>query len=249
MILTILVGNTRTRLTWLDHEQIRRRIVLATEAIVRHGTWAEVTNDVVRMTKGVALASVVPKATRGWCRLLHQAGVRPLVVGPRTRTGLVFRYRRAQLGADRVCLAVGAHSRFRDDLIVLDFGTAITVNVVTRKGEFLGGAILPGLRLMLAALARGTAIPWPMPKRRLVPRTVLGHGTAGAIRSGVSFLLAGGISHIIERIRKETQREYRVVATGGDAGWFCRHLNVIRTVDQDLAARGLARLFYINRRS
>ncbi|MEO0080546.1 MAG: type III pantothenate kinase [candidate division WOR-3 bacterium] len=241
MILTILIGNTNTRLTWFQGRRIRHRLVLATRSLA-----ARPLPLTAQPVAGVALASVVPEATAIVCRDLVQSGLRPLVVGPKTETGLGFRYNRRQLGADRVCLAVGAHRRYKKDAIVLDFGTAVTVNVITGSGEFLGGLILPGLGMMLNALAQGTAqLPAFAPAQ---PRSVLGHDTKGALRCGVFAILSGGLSHIIRRIEEETRRKYLVVATGGDARRFRRRIKAIRVVDQDLASRGLVELFYINRR-
>jgi type III pantothenate kinase len=196
--------------------------------------------------QGLAVASVVPALTRSLTASLRSyAGVSPLVVGANTRTGLRFRYDRSQLGADRVCVAVGAHREYGGNLIVLDLGTAFTVNVVTAGGTFLGGAIMPGLSLMALSLAAGTAALPPVPLKP-VARPIQ-HDTAAAVRSGISALAFGGIASIIDRIEQQTGQKFRVVATGGFAPLMRRHVKRIRTVDRYLANRGLAELCYINR--
>ncbi|MBM3315616.1 type III pantothenate kinase [candidate division WOR-3 bacterium] len=236
MILTVLIGNTNSRLTWLSRDRVLRRRVVPTSGLPR-----ALAALPARPGGSTALASVVPGVTSTAVRALTRlTGRPPLVVGPRTPTGLRFRYRRRELGADRICVAVGAFARFRRDVIALDFGTATTVNVVTGEGTFLGGAIVPGMRMMLDGLARNTArLPAVSPG---CPSLPFGRSTRAALQAGVCHLLAGGIEHIIAEVERRTRRHYYVVATGGAAGRLRSRLRRIRTVDPDLAARGLARV-------
>jgi type III pantothenate kinase len=143
------------------------------------------------------VASVVPDVTVDLVRALERkTGLKPYVVGPTARTDLSFRYDRKQLGVDRVCAAVGAFLRWRNDLVVLDFGTSTTVNVVTRAGVFAGGLILPGVDLMLDGLSERTA-QLPRPATRFIADP-LQRETAGAMLAGVSLLQAGGLGLIID---------------------------------------------------
>jgi type III pantothenate kinase len=236
MILTVIAGNTSGRLTWFDGDKVRCRRVMPTgrlaAALRAHPLWPD---------GRAALASVVPAVTPACVRALARlTGQEPLVVGPDTLTRLRFRYRRSQLGADRVCLAVGAHYRYRRDVIALDFGTATTVNVIGREGAFLGGTIVPGMQMMLDSLRQGTAL---LPE--LAPGTswrALGHDTRSALQAGVCHLLAGGVERIISGIERHTGRSFFVVATGGAARQVRPGLRRIQAIDQDLAARGLARI-------
>jgi type III pantothenate kinase len=167
-----------------------------------------------------------------------------LIVDSHTRTGLRFKYGRGQLGADRLCDAVGAVGRFGGNLIVLDFGTAFTVNVISEEGVFLGGAILPGFGLMADSLAWGTAaLPHVTFRHVLNP---IQHGTKSAIRAGISSLAAGGVDGIIGQIEEQTGMSFLVVATGGYASLMRRCVGRIRVVDPHLASRGLAELLYMN---
>jgi len=241
MILTVVIGNTNTRFAWfLGHRLARSRIV-PTAAVCR-GRLPEPG----RVT-AVAVASVVPEATR----VVHThmravAGLEPFAVGPRTQTGLRFRYRRRDLGADRVCVAVGARRRFPDrDLVVFDFGTATTVNVVLREGIFAGGAILPGIQMSLDGLAAGTAaLPRLLPGKRLSPVQL---DTRAAMQAGVAALFAGGIDHIIGRVERDLGRPFLVLSTGGAAGVARGYARRLGRMRPHLANEGLAELWHLNR--
>ena len=243
MILTVLIGNTNTRLTWFSGRRIVRRWVRPTGAAL----------PAVGRIDGAAIASVVPKRTASIVAgLKRKTGLTSLVVTPATEIGLRFRYNRRQLGADRVCAAVGAHLRYSGDLAVLDFGTAITLNVIRANGTFISGAIMPGADMMLEALSGSTArlphLRLTMGHDRIVgqfgscPRS-LGHDTKSAIQVGVTGLLCGGINALIDRLGSG----YRVIATGGRAPAFRKLIRRIGTVDPDLAAHGLVEIYRLNR--
>jgi len=241
MILTVVIGNTNTRFVWYQGHRLVRFHAVPTAAVVRHGRLPEPDR-----AAAVAVASVVPEATRVVrAHLRARAGLRLLAAGPRTRTGLRFRYRRQDLGADRVCAAVGARHRFPDqDLIVFDFGTATTVNVVLREGVFAGGAILPGIRMSFDALAAGTAgLPKLPPARTQNP---VQRSTRAAIQAGVAHLFAGGIDRIIDRTERAVGRSFVVVSTGGAARIARRYSRRLGVPRPHLASEGLAELLYLN---
>jgi type III pantothenate kinase len=240
MILTILIGNTNTRFVWFEGRRHEKTLALPTSAL--RGARLPQPGKVC----GIAVASVVPSATRHILTSLGAAsGLEPFVVGPRTRAGLRFRYRRSELGTDRVCIAVGARYRLPDrDLIIFDFGTATTVNVVLREGVFTGGAILPGIKMCLDGLAAGTArLPGLVPGRNLNP---VQRNTRAAMQAGVAALFAGGIDHIINRIERNIGRRLLVVATGGAAVVARRYASRIGLIRPYLASDGLAGLWYLN---
>lgn len=239
MILTIVIGNTNTEFAWFDGRRLVRSVRARTDSlrsarIPRPG----------RAT-GVAVASVVAEATRVACVGLRASRLKPYLVGPRTRTGLKFRYRRGDLGADRLCAAVGAWRRFPgQDLIVFDFGTATTVNVILREGIFAGGAILPGIRMSFDALADNTAgLPRLLPGNAQSP---IQHSTRAAMQAGVAGLFGGGIDRIIDEIERDTGRSHRVVTTGGGARTARRYAKRIGAWIPRLASEGLAEVFYFN---
>jgi type III pantothenate kinase len=241
MILTVVIGNTNTRFVWFrGYRPVRSRVV-PTAVVARHGKLPELSP-----AEAVAVASVVPEATRVVRAYLRaHAGLPSLVVGPRTQTGLRFRYRRRDLGTDRVCAAVGARHRFpNQDVIVFDFGTATTVNVILREGVFAGGAILPGIQMCLEALAAGTAVLPKLPPAPL--RSPLQHNTGAAVQAGVANLFAGGIDRIIDRTEHALGRSLLVVSTGGAAGIARRYSRRIGVPRPHLAGEGLVELLQIN---
>jgi len=243
MILTVVVGNTNTRLVWFtSHRPVRCR-ALPTAAMLNQP------ERYLRREHGVdgsALASVVPRATKPVARaLLRATAIPPLVVDRKTRTMLKVAYSRGQLGADRLCVAAGALRRYPGNTIVLDFGTATTVNVVKAQGEFLGGLIMPGVGVMSRSLAGSTAqLPAVQP---VGLHPVIAHDTRTAVRSGIIHLLSGGVGHVIDSIEKKAGCRFNVVATGGYAPLMRRILRRIVRVDLDLANRGLAEIYYVNR--
>jgi type III pantothenate kinase len=240
MILTVLIGNTNTRFAWFVGGRVARSLILPTTA-VGQGRLPE-----AGQVSGIAVASVVPDVTRIVCARLRAAtGLQPFLVGPRTQTGLKFRYRRRELGADRVCAAVGARRRFPGkDLIVFDFGTATTVNVILWDGIFAGGAILPGIQMSLDALAAGTAgLPRLLPGRNLSP---VQNNTRAAMQAGVAGLFAGGIDYIIERIERDCGHQLLVVSTGGAAVIARRNTTRLGPIRPHLASEGLAVIWYLN---
>ncbi len=242
MILTALVGNTNTRFAWFNGRRLARYLILPTR-VVRDGRLPE-----PGRVSGIAVASVVADVTNTVIeRLRSGPKLEPLVVGPRTRTGLLFNYIRKDLGADRVCVAVGAtRSLPGRDVIVFDFGTATTVNVILREGIFAGGAILPGIQMSIDCLAAGTAgLPRVVPGRKLSP---VQHTTRTAIQAGVSALYAGGIDHIVDQIEHVLGRQFRVLATGGAAGIARQYTKRIRSIQPHLASKGLAEIWYRNNR-
>jgi type III pantothenate kinase len=127
---------------------------------------------------------------------------------------------------------------------VVDFGTAVTVNVVLAEGCFWGGLVMPGVDMMLDSLARGTSL---LPRLRLRARPRgFGRTTQTAIAAGVFGLVAAGVRDAIESVERRTGRAFAVVLTGGDARLFCRALGRRVAVDSDLAGRGLAQVYRLN---
>ena len=146
----------------------------------------------------------------------HYLGHEMLVVGPSIRTGMPIRYDNPhEVGADRLVNAVAAYERVRDNCVVVDFGTAITYDVVSAAGEYLGGIITPGAEISIDALYERAA---KLPKVELAePRALIGKSTVDAIRSGIVYGFAGQVEGIVRRLRAELGPR-PVIATGGLAG-------------------------------
>lgn len=195
---------------------------------------------------GVAISSVVPKVTfalRAMCT--KYIGTEPVVIEPGVRTGMPIRYDDPkEVGADRIANAIGAFDLFGGPTIVVDFGTATTFDVVSVKGEYLGGAIVPGVEVSLDALfGRAAGL------RRVElakPRSVIGRSTAEAIQAGVLYGTAAQVdgicSHIINEIGPCT-----VVATGGLASIVRPYSTTIAHMEPWLTLHGLRMVYLRNR--
>jgi type III pantothenate kinase len=166
-------------------------------------------------------------------------GQRMLVVGPAIRTGMPIRYDNPhEVGADRLANSVAAYDRVGDHCIVVDFGTAITYDVISAAGEYLGGIITPGAEISIDALYERAA---KLPKVELAePRALIGKSTVDAIRSGIVFGFAAQVDGIVRRLRAELGSGTTVIATGGLAGVLVPHVReTIDEVDDLLTLVGL----------
>jgi type III pantothenate kinase len=150
-----------------------------------------------------------------------------------------------EVGADRLVNAVAAHSRYHGPLIVVDFGTATTFDVIDEEGRYCGGVIATGINLSLEALHRAAAkLPRVAVER---PDRVIGTSTVSAMQSGVFWGYVSMIEGIVTRIRAEFGAEMKVIATGGLAGLFAGATDAIEHVDRDLTMAGLVELYYADR--
>ena len=162
-----------------------------------------------------------------------------LVVGPSIRTGMPIRYDNPhEVGADRLANAVAAYDKVRDICVIVDFGTAITYDVVSSAGEYLGGIITPGAEISIDALYDRAA---KLPKVELGrPRSLIGKSTVDAIRSGIVYGFAGQVEGIVRRLRAELGPTTCVIATGGLAGVLVPFIReTIDEVDDLLTLTGL----------
>lgn len=195
----------------------------------------------------VVISSVVPplgrtmeEMSRRW---FHQE---PLFVGPGVKTGISILYEDPrEVGADRVVNAVAAYERWRCALVVVDFGTATTFDVVTARGEYAGGVIVPGITISAEALFEKAARLWRVEIRR--PDRVIGRTTSASIQSGLYFGYLSLVDGVIERIEKEIGHRPRVIATGGLAELFGAGSERIEEVDPLLTLTGLSLIHERNR--
>jgi type III pantothenate kinase len=230
MLLAIDVGNTQTLAgvyhgTELLHDwRIRtERAATADELAAHHDQILRLRGGGLDALDGMVVGSVVPPLTAAYRGLgLKYLGREPLVVGPGVRTGISVAIDNPhELGADRLANAVAAHRRYDGASIVVDFGTATNFDVVSAAGEYLGGAIAPGIETSLDALASRAA--------RLVkidlsaPERTIGKSTVESMRSGVVFGAVAMVDGLVARIKEELDSEPVVVATGGLAGMVCRY--------------------------
>jgi len=197
---------------------------------------------------GAVVCSVVPRWTDVCCGTIERSfGIAPLVVTHRVRLGVRIAYPRPRtIGADRLANAAGARAKYGCPVIVADFGTALTFDIVSDAAAYVGGVIAPGLPLMTDYLADQTA---------LLPRIGLrgGHGTfgkstAGAMRIGAKIGYRGMVKEIVDHIRQDPHMQgARLCATGGYASWVLRGLDEDFVVDRDLTLFGLGQIYDANR--
>lgn len=197
--------------------------------------------------KAVVISSVVPSLNieLEWMSETY-FNCKPLVVGPGVKTGLALKYENPrEVGADRVVNAVAAYHKYGGPLIIVDFGTATTFCVVNAKGEYLGGAIAPGIRISTDALVARAA---KLPRVELVkPRSIIGRNTVASMQSGIIFGFVGQVEGIITRMKREIEGEPKVIATGGLAQTIAQETDTIDVVDDYLTLDGLRIIYEINR--
>jgi len=203
-------------------------------------------HDVHRVAHGI-IASVVPTALYAVTKLFRRhLDIDPMVVGPGIKTGMPILYENPRdVGADRIANSVAAYDRCGQGCVVVDFGTATTWDVVTPRGEYLGGVIAPGVQVSSEALYEHAA---KLPRVEILrPDKVVGRNPAASMQSGLLFGYAGMVDALVDRIRDEVSFELRVLATGGLAKLIAAEARTIDEVDPLLTLRGLKILFERNR--
>jgi len=254
MLLTIDVGNTNTVLGVFDDEALHvhwrlttRREQTADEyGILVRNLFSGSSLEPSAIT-GVALASVVPPLTPVLVELARDSlGQEPLVVEPGVDTGMPVLYEPpGDVGADRILNGVAAFAAHGGPVVVVDFGTATTFDVITRQGEYAGGVICPGVGISADALFHRAARLPRVDVRR--PERVVGRSTVGSMQSGLYFGYAEMCEGIIGRIRGELGEPVRVVATGGLAETLAVDIPSIESVDPVLTLTGLRLIWERNR--
>jgi type III pantothenate kinase len=254
VLLTIDAGNTNTVLGLHEGSELKAHWRLTTRreqtadeyGILVRNLFATSNLDPIRI-EGVAIASVVPPLTPVLVALARQyLKQEPLVVEPGVRTGMPILYEPpSDVGADRIVNGVAAFSIYGGPVIVVDFGTATTFDVVTRKGEYIGGVICPGVGISADALFQRAARLPRVDIRK--PGRVIGRSTVESIQSGLYFGYAELVQGIIGRIRAELAEPARAVATGGLAAALAADIPAIEAVDDALTLTGLRLIWERNR--
>jgi len=189
--------------------------------------------------KAVIISSVVPPLTPIFEDLSKSLfKVKPVIVGPGLKTGMAILYENPlEVGADRVVAAVGAYEKHGGPCIVVDFGTATTFDAVSSKGEYLGGAIAPGIQISAEALYLKTA---KLPRIEIKkPKEAIGRTTVTSMQSGLYFGYVGLVSKIIEEIKRELGEGTTVISTGGFGAQISHEISSIDIHEPDLVLEGL----------
>ncbi|MFI5010076.1 MAG: type III pantothenate kinase [Solirubrobacterales bacterium] len=253
MLLVVDVGNTQTHFGAFRGEELVEHWRFAT---VRDSTADQLGAALRNLLelRGLGfddlsssiVSSTVPRLEPEWTAMaLRYLRHEMLVVGPGLRTGMAIRYDNPrEIGADRLVNAVAMRERFGGSAVCVDFGTATTFDVLSREGEYIGGALMTGIEISLDALTeRGARLP----KVELAPpRSVVGKNTIDAIRSGVVFGYAGAVDAILRRLYDELGERLSVIATGGLGHLVVPFTEEISEVDDLLTLTGLRLLYNLN---
>jgi type III pantothenate kinase len=246
MLLALDVGNTNVTIGMFregvlaDHRRLRT---------VREQTsdeWGILLMNLLRFASldpaqlhGIIVSSVVPPLNNALAEMSQRYfGIEPIFVTTRTDTGLKILYENpAEVGADRIVNSVAAHTKYGGPCIVVDLGTAITFDAVSRDAEYLGGIIAAGIGISADALFSRTA-RLPLVDFRKPPR-VIGTNTVASIQSGLYYGAIGAIDGMVERMLGEMGEDTKVIATGGHARLLAGESRYIRHMDENLTLDGL----------
>lgn len=187
----------------------------------------------------VGISSVVPNLTEAFAVIASRyVGVSPHIVGPGIELGMKINYHDpASVGADRLCNAVAGFTKYGGPLIIVDFGTATTFDIVDKQGDYLGGVICLGIESSASELHRKGA---RLPKVELVfPDSIIAQDTVSSIQAGLMIGTVESVEGIVRRIRKELGHPARVIATGGLAPVIAQHTKVIQSIEPSLVLEGI----------
>ena len=250
MLLAVDVGNTQSHVGVFDDHELLAHWRFATaadetadELAVRVSALVALGGLKLGEIDGSIISSVVPQLTpeyAGMCERYLAGGC--LIVGPGVKTGMAIRLDNPlELGADRLVNAVAAYERFGGPCAVVDFGTAITFDVVSGEAEYLGGVIGPGVEISMEALAARAAKLPPVELGEPLgePGGVIGKTTQASLQSGIVYGFAGAIDAIARRVQRELGADADFVATGGHAAAIIPFCEMIDDVDDLLTLSGL----------
>jgi type III pantothenate kinase len=253
VLLAIDVGNTNIVLGVFEADRLVVDFRLHTDA---RATGDELGLLVVSLLGGagiaagaidaVAVSNVVPALSQSIEQVSRgHFGVAPLVIGPGVRTGIRIHYDDPrQVGADRIANAIAAHHLYGGPAILCDFGTATTVDAIDAAGDYMGGALAPGVLISLDALVEHAA------KLSRVdfaaPESALGRNTRSSMQAGLVFGYAGLVEGLVERMRREIQGEAKLILTGGLAPLMAELIRGVDAVDEGLTLIGLRLIHDLN---
>jgi type III pantothenate kinase len=253
MLLAVDVGNTQTHFGMFRGAELVEHWRFATIPESTADELGAVLRNLLEL-RGIGLAdirasivsSTVPTLAPEWLAMGERyLGHTMLEVGPGLKTGMALRYDNPrEIGPDRLANAIAIRERFGGPAVCVDFGTSVNFDIVGRDGDFLGGVLVPGVEISLAALtSRGARLPQV---DLLPPRTLIGKSTVEAIRSGVIYGFAGAIDGILQRLLGELGERTDVIATGGLASAIVPFTELVDDIDDMLTLTGLRLLYERN---
>ncbi|MBI3615344.1 MAG: type III pantothenate kinase [Candidatus Omnitrophica bacterium] len=246
MLLTIDVGNTNITVGVFSSSSRSQALVSRGEISTRQPRLDQALRRLLRKLRvpsdaigGVILSSVVPRATAALKPVLKRmVKAKLLVLGENVRAPVINRYRvPGQVGQDRLVNAAAAFYRYGGPAIVVDFGTAVTIDLVNNRREYLGGLIVPGIGIALEALAARTAL---LPKIKLgPPKEFLSRDTVSSMRSGIFFGYGALCDGIVRRMKADLAPKAKVISTGGHSPLIAHFCKTVQIVNPDLTLQGL----------
>ncbi len=255
MILTLDIGNTNIKTALFDGKEMKKYWRISTSRSMTSDEYGILLANLfshegydMKAVDGVIMSSVVPSINftiEHMCR--NYFGREPMQVVPGVKTGINIKYENPrELGSDRIANAVAAYTIYGGPCIFIDFGTATSFGVMSEKGEFLGGAICPGLKLSAEALVERAA---KLPRFELnKPDRVIGRNTIANLQSGIVFGYVGQVSYLIRKMKEEIGApDAKVIATGGMALLVADEAREIDVLDGLLTLKGLEIIYEKNR--
>ena len=254
MILCIDSGNTNIKYGLFEGDELKVSFRVATDLNRTSDQYGTAIIDMLAVKgiyatdiAGAIISSVVPSLNYTVSHMCSAyLGVEPLLVGAGLKTGHDLRVDNArEVGADRIVNDVAAIRKYGAPVIVIDFGTATTFNVINEQREFIGGVIAPGIRGSMDSLVSGTA---KLPRVEIeTPKSAIGKNTITNMQAGLVFGFAGLVDYIVKKIRREMKRpDMPVVATGGFSEIIAKEISCINVVDKLLTLQGLKYLYDLN---
>lgn len=247
MILTLDIGNTNIKTALFEGMEMRQYWRISTDRQRSSDELGLLLMNLLQYNRidrsqidGIMMSSVVPQinfTVEHMCR--NYFGIEPMKIEPGVKTGINIKYENPrELGSDRIANAVAAYELYGGPCITIDFGTATSFGVISERGEFLGGAICPGLKLAADALTERAA---KLPRFELAkPESVIGRNTVTNMQAGIVYGYIGQVNYLIERMKKELNAPHaKVIATGGLAVLVAEESNVIDVMDGLLTLKGL----------
>lgn len=253
MLLAIDIGNTNITMGVFEGEALRATWRLSTESRWQPDEYSVFLQSLLSMKSvsptdvdAVVICSVVPPLTAVFeeaCNTTFHTS--PLVVGAGTKTGVRVLYEPPRdVGADRVVDAAAAYRLYGGPLVIVDFGTATVFDAVTGDGDYLGGALFPGLQIASEALIQQTS---QLRRVELTPpKSAIGRNTIAALQSGLVFGHVALVEGMVARFRSELGQDARAIATGGYADLIASQTNIFHAVNPDLTLIGLRMVYDMN---
>jgi len=253
MILTLDIGNTNTVLGLYDGDELRTHWRISTDKSKTPDEYAMLLKNLFDSEKieaedvdGVIVSSVVPPILRILKKTTYRYfDLNPLVVGPGVKTGMNIKMDNPkEVGADRIVNAVAASQIYEGPLIIVDFGTATTFCAVSEAGDYIGGAIAPGIGISSEALFSQSA---KLPRIELIkPDRAIAKNTIDGMKSGIVFGFVGQVEYLVGRFKKELGKDSTVIATGGLVSLIAAETDKIDYVEPFLTLKGLKYIAGLN---